>query len=67
MEIDRRVRASEVISLFVAEKTTFYKMLKNSQIPKTIRLSEKEVLGYKSTVKKEVEKYKPKNGIVACS
>lgn len=67
MNIDRRVRASEFMHLMSIGKTKFYKMLKRGEIPDPVRLSEKEVFWYESTVKQEVEKHKPKDDIVACT
>lgn len=66
MEIDRRVRASEFMKLLSVGRTKFYNMVKQGDVPEPIKISDKEVFWYESTVKQEVEKYKPKNVIVAC-
>lgn len=67
MEIDRRVRASEFMHLMSVGKTKFYNMIKDGEVPKPIKLSEKEVFWYESIVKQEVEKYKPKDVMIACT
>lgn len=66
MQIDRRVRASEFMRLMAVGKTKFYNMIRDGEVPEPVRLSEKEVFWYESTVKEEVEKYKPKDVMIAC-
>ncbi|WP_338562457.1 helix-turn-helix transcriptional regulator [Acinetobacter sp. KS-LM10] len=67
MKIDRRVRASEFMRLMSVGRTKFYRMIQDGEVPAPVRLSDKEVFWYESIVKKEVEKFKPKGDIVACS
>lgn len=56
--IDRRVRAKEFMTLLSVGRTKFYRMIKKGEIPEPIRVSEKEVFWYESSVKKVVEKHK---------
>ncbi|AVZ85147.1 MULTISPECIES: helix-turn-helix transcriptional regulator [unclassified Acinetobacter] len=56
--IDRRVRAKEFMTLLSIGRTKFYRMIKKGEIPQPIRVSEKEVFWYESSVKKVVEKHK---------
>ena len=67
MNIDKRVRSSEFMSLLSVGRTKFYRMLKHGEIPKPIRLSEKDVFWHESQVKKEVEKYKQESDNIACT
>ncbi|MEG1695799.1 MAG: AlpA family phage regulatory protein [Acinetobacter sp.] len=67
MNIDKRVRASEFMSLLSVGRTKFYRMLKHGEIPEPVRLSEKDVFWYEAQVKKEVEKYKPVSDNIACT
>lgn len=67
MQIDRRVRASEFMQLMSVGKTKFYNMIRDGKVPAPVRLSDKEVFWYESTVKQEVEKYKPKDVMIACT
>jgi predicted DNA-binding transcriptional regulator AlpA len=60
MNIDRRVRAKEFMSLLAVGRTKFYRLLKKDHIPEPIRITEKDVFWYESVVKKEVEKFKDK-------
>ncbi|MDH0655064.1 AlpA family phage regulatory protein [Acinetobacter johnsonii] len=67
MSIDNRVRASEFMSMLSVGRTKFYRMLKRGELPKPVKLSEKDVFWYESQVKKEVEKYKPESDNIACT
>ncbi len=58
LNIDRRVRAKEFMTLLSIGRTKFYRMIKKGEIPQPIRVSEKEVFWYESSVKKVVEKHK---------
>ena len=65
--IDKRVRASEFMNLLSVGRTKFYRMLKRGELPKPIKLSEKDVFWHESQVKKEVEKYKQESDNIACT
>jgi len=46
------------MTLLSVGKTKFYRMIKKGEILQPIRVSEKEVFWYESSVKKVVEKHK---------
>lgn len=66
MEIDRRIRAKEFMTLLAVGRTKFYDMLKKGELPTPTRLSEYDVFWYESEVKQEVEKYKKESDMIAC-
>ena len=49
MNIDKRVRASEFMNLLSVGRTKFYRMLKRGELPKPIKLSEKDVFWHECT------------------
>ncbi|WP_281963169.1 helix-turn-helix transcriptional regulator [Acinetobacter johnsonii] len=67
MSIDNRVRASEFMSMLSVGRTKFYRMLKHGELPKPVKLGERDVFWYESQVKKEVEKYKLESDNIACT
>ncbi|NWK61433.1 AlpA family phage regulatory protein [Acinetobacter sp. SwsAc3] len=67
MSIDNRVRASEFMSMLSVGRTKFYRMLKRGELPKPVKLGERDVFWYESQVKKEVEKYKLESDNIACT
>ena len=67
MNIDKRVRANEFMTLLAVGRTKFYRMLKRGELPKPVKLSEKDVFWHASQVKQEVEKYKKESDNIACT
>jgi len=58
MQIDRRVRAKEFMTLMSIRRTKFYALIKSGDIQQPIRQSEKDVFWHESYVKIKVEEYK---------
>lgn len=58
MNIDRRVRAKEFMSLLAVGRTKFYRLLKKGHIPEPVRITEKDVFWYESVVKKKCKNLK---------
>lgn len=63
MNIDKRVRTSEFMSLLSVGRTKFYRILKLGKTPNPIILNDRDVFWHESPVKKKSKKIK-KNLII---